>query len=424
MAVRFAYYGDDFTGSTDALEALSIHGVRTVLFPGVPSEAQLARFSGYDAVGIAGESRSRNPEWMRANLPRVFEFLRSLNAPITQYKVCSTFDSSPEAGNIAVAMEIGRSVFRSACVPVVVAAPHLGRYVLFGNLFASQSGVVHRIDRHPTMSRHPVTPMRESDLRLHLRAQGASGVDLLDLVALTGPDPCAAADAILARGADAVLFDGVDRRTELETGRILWNRRASVPFAVGSSGLTHALMRHWREAGEIAPECHPPEAAAVDRVLVVSGSCSPVTEEQIRSAERAGFATFPIIGVNRDELLNGVLHALERGQSIVIYSALGPAGVNDSPGGERLGHYLGDLMRDAVLQSGVRRAVVAGGDTSSHAVARLGISALTFAAVMAPGAPLCRVESEVARMDGLELVLKGGQVGSRDFFEQVRKGKL
>jgi uncharacterized protein YgbK (DUF1537 family) len=424
MAVRFAFYGDDFTGSTDALEALSVHGVRTVLFPGVPTEAQLARFSDYDAIGIAGESRSRNPEWMRANLPRVFAFLRSLDAPVTQYKVCSTFDSSPEAGNIAVAMEIGLGVFRSACVPVVVAAPHLGRYVLFGNLFAAQSGAVYRIDRHPTMSRHPVTPMRESDLRLHLRAQGASGVKLVDLVALTGPDPCAAFDAILGRGANAVLFDGLDRRTELETGRILWNRRASVPFLVGSSGLTHAFMRHWRDAGEIEPEFDPPGAAAVDRLLVISGSCSPVTEEQIRSAERAGFATFPSTDVNRDELLNGALNALDRGRSVVIYSALGSASVNGSPGGERLGHYLGDLMRDAVLRSGVRRAIVAGGDTSSHAVSRLGISALTFAAIMAPGAPLCRVESDVARMDGLELVLKGGQVGSRDFFEQVRKGKL
>jgi uncharacterized protein YgbK (DUF1537 family) len=81
-------------------------------------------------------------------------------------------------------------------------------------------------------------------------------------------------------------------------------------------------------------------------------------------------------------------------------------------------------MRDVVLQSGVRRAIIAGGDTSSHAVTRLGIAALTFAAVMAPGAPLCRAESDLAGMHGLELVLKGGQVGSRDFFERVRKGRI
>jgi uncharacterized protein YgbK (DUF1537 family) len=419
MALLFSYYGDDFTGSTDALEALSVHGVRTVLFPGLPSEAQLGKFQDYDAIGIAGESRSRSPEWMREHLPRIFGFLRSLGAPVTQYKVCSTFDSSPEIGNIAVAMAIGREVFASECVPVVVAAPHLGRYVLFGNLFAAQSGSTYRIDRHPTMSRHPVTPMHESDLRLHLDAQGAGDVDLIDLLALTGAKPCTT-----THHAPAVVFDGLDHRTESETGRILWNRRASFPFMVGSSGLTHALMRHWREIGQIAPEFHPPQAAPVDRLLVVSGSCSPVTEEQIRSAGRAGFESFRGLDVNRDELLGNVLGALSRGKSVVIYLALGPADVKSSLAGDQLGQYLGDLMRDVVLQSGVRRAIIAGGDTSSHAVARLGITALTFAAVMAPGAPLCRAESDVPCMNGLELVLKGGQVGSPDFFEQVRKGRI
>jgi len=424
MALLFSYYGDDFTGSTDALEALSAHGVRTVLFPGIPTPEQLRRFSDYEAIGIAGESRSRDPEWMRTNLPRAFEFLRSLGAPVTQYKVCSTFDSSPQIGNIDAAMRIGREIFESACVPVVVAAPHLGRYVLFGNLFAAKSGTIHRIDRHPTMSRHPVTPMGESDLRLHLRAQGAGDVELVDILALTGTDPCAVADAILARNACAVVFDGLDRRTELETGRILWNRRSSHPFMVGSSGLTHAFTRWWRETGQIARDLRLPEAGAVDRLLVVSGSCSPVTEEQIRSAQRVGFEGFHSAGSDRHELLNHALNALGHGKSIIIYSALGSAAVNSSFGGEELGHYLGDLMRDVVLQSGVRRAIIAGGDTSSHAVSRLGISALTFAALTAPGAPLCRAESDTPPVNGLELVLKGGQVGSRDFFEQVRRGRV
>jgi uncharacterized protein YgbK (DUF1537 family) len=419
MALLFSYYGDDFTGSTDALEALSVHGVRTVLFPGVPSDAQLLRFEDYDAIGVAGESRSRSPEWMREHLPTVFEFLRSLGASVTQYKVCSTFDSSPQTGNIAVAMQIGRQVFRSERVPVVVAAPHLGRYVLFGNLFAAQGGTVYRIDRHPTMSRHPVTPMRESDLRLHLRAQGAEAVELIDVRQLMEANQ----SATVGNGG-AVIFDGLDQRTESATGRILWNQRAEFPFLVGSSGLTHALMRQWRETGRIASGFKPPTADPVDRLLVVSGSCSPVTEEQIQSAEHAGFEGFHSVGVNRDELLSKVLDVLGRGRSVIIYSALGSADLDGSTGGEQLGRYLGDLMRDVVVQSGVRRAIIAGGDTSSHAVTRLGISALTFAAVMAPGAPLCRAEAEEARMHGLELVLKGGQVGSRDFYEQVRKGRI
>ncbi|HVW84218.1 MAG TPA: four-carbon acid sugar kinase family protein [Bryobacteraceae bacterium] len=422
MSLLFSYYGDDFTGSTDALEALAANGVRTVLFPGPPDERRLGQFAGYAAVGIAGESRSRGPEWMKRVLPGVFERLRSLGAPVTQYKVCSTFDSSPEVGNIGVAMRIGREVFGSRCVPVAVAAPHLRRYVLFGNLFAAGGEAIYRIDRHPTMCRHPVTPMRESDLRLHLREQADDSFELLDIRALTGSNPMAALDDALSGDPAAIIFDGLDERSELETGRLVWASRAEFPFAVGSSGLTMALMRRWREAGLIPQQFSPAEAEAADRLIVISGSCSPVTEEQIQRALQNGFEGFHTADVNRDELLRAGLESLSRGRNVAIYSALGPNDRRGSLQGEELGRYLGNLLRELVVRSGVRRAVIAGGDTSSHAASQLGIHALTFAASMAPGAPLCRAHSDDSRMDGLELVLKGGQVGRSDFFEQVLKG--
>ena len=132
----FCFYGDDFTGSTDALEALASQGVETVLFPKPPDAALLAKFAECRAIGIAGESRSRGPGWMEAHLPAIFENLRQYGAPLCQYKVCSTFDSSPQFGSIGRAMEIGRGVFGNRWVPIAVAAPHLKRYVLFGNLFA------------------------------------------------------------------------------------------------------------------------------------------------------------------------------------------------------------------------------------------------------------------------------------------------
>ena len=51
------------------------------------------------------------------------------------------------------------------------------------------------------------------------------------------------------------------------------------------------------------------------------------------------------------------------------------------------------------------------------------IDALTFAGLLSPGAPLCKGHSGDPVVDGLELVLKGGQVGPENFFEMVRKGK-
>src|SRR3954471_6695655 len=202
----FCYYGDDFTGSTDALEALASHGVETALFLDPPSDEMLARFPECRAIGVAGESRSRDPEWMSTHLPAIFTRLADLRAGICHYKVCSTFDSSPEFGGIGRALEIGQDVFGTAWVPVVVAAPHLGRYVLFGNLFAAGGGAIHRIDRHPTMRCHPVTPMDEADLRLHLGRQTSRKVELLDILALSSGDPEKRLDDLLSEEPRAVLF--------------------------------------------------------------------------------------------------------------------------------------------------------------------------------------------------------------------------
>ena len=132
----YAYYGDDFTGSTDVLEALALHGMPAVLFTSVPTAADLAAFPHCQAIGIAGESRSRSTRWMDAHLPPIFARMRALGAVVNHYKVCSTFDSSPHTGSIGHAMELGRKAFRTPFVPIVVGAPHLGRAVVFGNLFA------------------------------------------------------------------------------------------------------------------------------------------------------------------------------------------------------------------------------------------------------------------------------------------------
>lgn len=419
MSIRlFCFYGDDFTGSTDALEALAANGVSTALFLDPPSTELLAKFAHCQAIGIAGESRSRSPEWMTEYLPAIFRKLRAYGAPICQYKVCSTFDSSPQTGSIGRALEIGQQVFDTSWVPVVVAAPHLSRYVLFGNLFAAGGGEVHRIDRHPTMRQHPVTPMHESDLRLHLAQQTDRSIALLDVIALRNRSAGHKLDALLDEHPDAVLFDGLDEQTLEETGRLIGTRGPG--FAVGSAGLTHAMIHYWREISAIPREFIVPSGGNVDRLLIVSGSCSPVTERQIRSAAESGFGIlrFDAIGAN----LEHAIALLSSGRSLVIYTALGPGDRTADIGGDDLGRDLGVVTRKLIAATGVGRVVIAGGDTSTHAVRQLGIYALTFAGCTTPGAPLCRSHSNSPDTDGLELVLKGGQVGPEDYFEQVRRG--
>jgi 3-oxoisoapionate kinase len=426
--ILYAYYGDDFTGSTDVLEQLAQAGVPAVLFLQPPSDAHLARFPGLQALGIAGDSRSRPPEWMREHLPAIFARLQALTPRIVHYKTCSTFDSAPHRGSIGAALEIGRDAFPGRPSPIVVGAPHLKRYVAFATLFAAAGGEeAFRIDRHPTMSRHPATPMHEADLRRHLADQTALPIALVDLAALHTP----VAEIALA-GEAPVMFDGVSEADLARTGALVWAEAARAPlFGVGSSGLTRALISAWRAGDAIGAPAPLAHAEPVGPFLVVSGSCSPVTERQIGWALARGYRDLyaaperlldPVSGeAHARKLVDDALAALAQGAPALIYSARGatdPTGVD----GEALARRQGAMLAEIVERSGVRRVLVAGGDTSSHAIQQLDIYALTFTAGTEPGAPLCRVHSDGPAFDGLQLVLKGGQMGSEDFFDVVRRG--
>jgi uncharacterized protein YgbK (DUF1537 family) len=419
LSLRYAWYGDDFTGSTDVLEALAEAGFSAALFLRPPTLADLDRFSGLDAVGLAGDSRSRSPEWMDAHLDGRFAVLEALGPELVHYKTCSTFDSAPHVGSIGRAMEIGARRFGGK-VPIVVGQPNLRRYVAFGTLFAAGGEAVYRIDRHPTMARHPVTPMGEADLRRHLAAQTTMPVALVSLEDFA---EARAGDAFDQAEGGAVLFDGLDRDMLAATGRVLAARAGDgIRFCVGSGGLTRALVAAWGGGASAAPV-----PGGVDRLLVVSGSCSPVTAAQIGWAKEAGWTALRIDMARLDDgaaieaLGDAAIRALRAGRDVVIHSAEGDVAAG-AAAGEDLGPALGDLVRRIVPAAEISRVLFAGGDTSSHAVARLGGDALTWAGPIAPGAPLCRLHAADPAIDGLELVLKGGQMGGADFFGKVRSG--
>ena len=222
--LALTYYGDDFTGSTDVMEALSLAGLPTVLFLDAPTPEQVALHPDAVAVGVAGISRTMSPDEMDATLPGILGRLAELDAPVFHYKICSTFDSSPEVGSIGRAAEIVRRVFPGGPVPLVVGVPELGRYCAFGTLFATAGHRVHRLDRHPTMTTHPVTPMTESDLIVHLATQTDLPLALVDLRTLVGSDDVVdvEVDRAMTSGAAVVLFDLVDTATERQVGRWDW----------------------------------------------------------------------------------------------------------------------------------------------------------------------------------------------------------
>ena len=469
--LRLAFYGDDFTGSTDALEVLAFAGLRCALFLQVPSAETLAQLGPFDAIGVAGDSRAMSPAEMQDQLPALFARLAALPVPLVHYKVCSTFDSSPSVGSIGRVMDLARAAFGDAPIPVVAATPALGRYCCFGHLFARSGtdGQVHRLDRHPIMGAHPMTPMHEADLAVHLGAQTA-----LRIAKFTLPLFALGRDAIereldrefaraMAAAPDAIVFDGTTADHLTEVGRWLdLQQRAEgrLPrFAVGSSGLEYALTQWWRENGTL-PALARDYAAfdAVPQVLAVSGSASSLSALQIDAALEAGFvdlaadaaalvaeATGPAALAT---LAARAIDALRAGRSVMLHTARGPhdpridamiaALVADggrshrSPeearqearheGGRRLGQCLGEVVDRVLRAVPLRRLLLSGGDTSSQITQRLAPDALQVEARLAPGAPLCRVLSRQDHLRGLQIALKGGQMGQPDYFLTAMRG--
>lgn len=442
-----AFYGDDFTGSAAVMEVLTFAGLPTVLFMGPPTLAQLAEFEGYRGVGIAGVARSQSPEWMNQNLPPIFAGLDALDAPLTHYKVCSTFDSTPQVGSIGKAIDLAAPILGGDWHPLLIAAPAIQRYQAMGNLFAIADGEGYRLDRHPTMRQHPVTPMDEADIRLHLARQTRRPIGLVDFAAIKAGRGEEVLAASLARGDEIIAFDVVDAETLVEAGRLIWENQGERCFAVGSQGLEYALIAYWRSIGLLAAEETVHQAARAEHVIVVSGSCSPTTARQIDRAVELGFASIrldPLASLaldswqaELDRAFDAASAALTEGRDPLIHTARGPddpsvtklsaamreRGENSAEINARIGDGLGRLLDRLLRQTGIKRAVIAGGDTSSHGLATLDIYALTAIASITPAASLNRAHSEDPAHDGLEIALKGGQMGEPDYFAQIRAGR-
>lgn len=447
-----AFFGDDFTGSTDALEFLTRAGIKTVLFIEAPTEEQLSRYKGLQAIGVAGMTRAMSPDAMEKELLPAFKALKALNPRHVHYKVCSTFDSSPTIGSIGKAIDVGAEVFESSFIPLLVAAPILGRHCVFGNLFAKMGigskGSIYRLDRHPSMSKHPTTPTDESDLRLHLGKQTTKKIGLINILQIEQPaaETHLEIKKLLAQGNDIILIDALYQEQMAGIGRLIDENSVddNSLFVVGSSGVEMALGEYWQNAGILSstPDWNPVEN--IGPVLIASGSCSPVTSSQLAYALANGFKEIALDteklameGVSNEIIESYVAEAIryiEDGADVIIHTSSGnedervkrsdeifkTRGVPKSETSFLYGTVLGKIARQVAEQTSVKRIVVAGGDTSSHAARAMGIEAVEMIAPLAPGSPLCKAYAPGSSIDGLEVNFKGGQVGKEDYCEMVK----
>jgi 3-oxoisoapionate kinase len=416
------FFADDLTGAGDVLARAHLHGLDAalVLDPagGLPEAA--------DVVGVAGTARSLSGDAFDASVRAGLAPLAALDRlEVLLYKVCSTFDSSPEVGSIGRGIELLHTYFGDhGPVPVVPAQPDFGRYTAFANHFGRSGDAVHRLDRHPVMSRHPVTPMHEADLRRVLSAQLTDAPDVPSIELPSYLDGSFRDRWVTARAGSAPAFV-VDAVTEdhmdLVAERLLAADRSVV---VGSGGIMEALAR-------VRGGCMPVPAAngrSSGPTLVVSASASAVTAGQIDDALAAGWTGVPVpVGSatasgSGDGAARLVAEALGRGEDVVAYTVRGPDDPAFRQGGSDpagTGARIGRIAADAVRSGLTRDVVICGGDTAGYALVAAGVNELRVAAQFVPVAPVCRSDGALA---GCRLVLKGGQVGPPDLFTRFAGG--
>lgn len=406
---RIVFAGDDFTGASDTLATLAERGVTVRLFLDAPTRGEV---DGLDAVGIATDLRSRTPDEIAARLAVLAPAIAALAPRFVHYKVCSTFDSAPHVGSIGAAAMALEAALAPDRTIVLGGQPSLGRHCLFGTLFArAPDGVVHRIDRHPIMSRHPVTPMGEADLRIHLARQGLDGLGLVDHPRLREPERTFG-DLFASPG--RTLVDAVDQADVERFGAALREAPTDGPpvLLIGASSVAEALVGQAAE-----PRRATPTADAPGPVLAIAGSRSSATAAQVAAA--VGHArialTGPDLGAQLGDRADHCARLLGLGRPVLVHLQPGlDYGVSASELSERLA----DLAAAILDRRSVGRIAVAGGDTSSAVVKRLGFRSLSFVERAGAGVAVCRGHAPGHPLDGTLLLLKGGQVGATDLFDR------
>jgi 3-dehydrotetronate 4-kinase len=414
---------DDYTGASDLANTLTRAGLRTVQTIGVPSD-DLA-LPEVDAVVVSLKSRSIAADLAVSRSRDAEKWLRGRGTDHVLFKICSTFDST-DAGNIGPVMDALRSDIGEAIVLVTPAFPETGRTVYQGNLFV---GAV-PLNESP-LKDHPLNPMHDSNLVRVLARQSQTKIGLVNLATLTrGPDAVRARLADLAgQGIGAVIVDAVFD-ADLETiGTVALGHRLSVGASGIGLGLARALVASGRAAASNASNAIS-DTPVGGPAACLAGSCSQATLQQVANAEQA----MPVLHLDPEQIIAGkgeVQRALGwagdrlKEGPVLIASSSTPeevATLQSRHGRDAAGHAIEQAMAeiaDGLVAAGVRRLVVAGGETSGAVVDRLGIPGFLVGAEISAGVPVLRAVG--AKVGEMLLALKSGNFGGPEFFSDALK---
>lgn len=417
MTLKLGCIADDYTGASDLANTLTRAGLRTVQTIGVPADD--LKLPDVDAVVVALKSRSIEAEAAVRRARVADTWLRGRGARHVLFKICSTFDST-DRGNIGPVMDALRADCGEGMVPVTPAFPETGRTVYQGNLF------VGAVPLHESpLKDHPLNPMHDSSLVRVLARQSRTRIGLIDLATVArGADAVRVRLAELAsEGKGAAIIDAVFDRDLQTIGAVALDHRLSVGASGIGLGLARALSGASADGAVVSAAM--PAGPVGGPAACLAGSCSQATLGQIARAE----AVMAVLHLDPEQAVQGkseVLRALafardrlEKGP-ILIASSAPPeqvAALQARHGRDAAGQAIERTMADiaeGLVQAGVRRLVVAGGETSGAVVDRLRTPGFLVGEEIAAGVPVLRAVG--ARQGAMLVALKSGNFGGPDFF--------
>lgn len=413
---------DDFTGATDVASMLVRAGMRTIQVIGVPDSSGEA-LPEADAVVIALKSRTIAPSDAVSQSLRALDALRAAGARQIYFKYCSTFDSTPQ-GNIGPVTDALMAALGAGFTIACPAFPENGRTIYRGHLFVgdqllSESGMQH----------HPLTPMTDANLVRVLQAQTRQPVDLLryEAIARGVQSTRQRIDELASHGVRIAIADAVDNEDLLTLAEAC----VDMPLLTAGSGLALGLPAAYARRGWLTPDPQAQSLGAIEGTsAVLAGSCSRATNDQVQrwlSSGGAGIRLDPLAlhrgEQSTEEIMQRVDDALANGP-VLVYATATPeqvTAVQTALGTEAAGKLVEDTLATIarhMVSHGVRRLVVAGGETSGAVVQALGVRQLRIGASICPGVPWTEA-THFHTGQTLQLALKSGNFGGPNFFREA-----
>lgn len=409
---------DDFTGASDIASTIAKGlpgqgGLRTAQFLGVPAKEAPPHI---EAGVVALKTRSVPPEEAIVQSLAALQWLREQGCRQFIFKYCSTFDSTPR-GNIGPVAEALANALSASGVAACPAFPGTGRTVYRGHLFVHD-----RLLNESGLEHHPLNPMTDADIRRWLARQSTAPVGLVAMpVVAEGSDAIAAAlDEAAERGERLVIIDAICEADLLAIARAC----RCAPLLTGGSGIALGLPANFIDAGfaegHIATRIGVPGPEAI-----LAGSCSDTTRRQVDIHSQA----HPTFAIDVERVMENTLGPDElvafirehEGRAPLVYSSGDRRTVSRLQarhGSESVSARLDRLFADtaqALIRSGVKRLVVAGGETSGAVVAALGLDSLEIGPEIDPGVPVLLADGA----EPIALALKSGNFGAPDFFDKA-----